>query len=196
MPTALILVDIQNDFCEGGSLAVTGGSGVAEQAAAYVEAHAGEYALVAATADWHLDPGEHWSSNPDFVHTWPVHCAVDTEGSEFHPAVVAVLPQVEAIFRKGKFAAAYSGFEGSTDVQGRPVLLASWLRERGIDAVDIIGIATDHCVRATALDAIGEGFRTRVLLDMTAGVAADTTAAALQQMTAAEVELVGTPVLA
>ncbi|MDF8263750.1 isochorismatase family protein [Luteipulveratus flavus] len=189
---ALVLVDVQNDFCEGGSLAVAGGAEVAADIAAFVEAEGDSYEHVVATADWHEDPGEHWSSSPDFVDTWPVHCKIGTAGADFHPAVQPALDQVEAVFRKGRFAAAYSGFEGATE-QEQP--LADWLQERGVERVDVVGIATDHCVRATALDAVEAGFGTRVLLDLTAGVAAESTESALDRLRAAGVELVGEPVV-
>jgi nicotinamidase/pyrazinamidase len=104
---------------------------------------------------------------------------------ELHPTLDRV--PLEAVFDKGEYAAAYSGFEGRTG----DVPLADWLRDRGVDAVDIVGIATDHCVRATALDAVAAGFTTRVLLHLTAGVAEESTAAALEQLRTAGVELEG-----
>ena len=195
---ALIVVDVQNDFCEGGSLAVTGGSGVAAAITAFLRGpHEGDghpaYEAVVGTLDWHIDPGMHFSNHPDFKDSWPPHCVVGTGGSQAHRALDRSL--VDAWFRKGKHAAAYSGFEGSTEEDGAsaPVGLAPWLHERGITAVDVVGIATDHCVRATALDAVAAGFQTRVLLELTAGVAAETTAKALEQLEAAGAELVGKP---
>jgi nicotinamidase/pyrazinamidase len=190
---ALLVIDVQNDFCEGGSLAVTGGAEVAGRISEYVLGHASEYDAIAATADWHDDPGEHFADRPDFVGTWPPHCRIGTHGALFHPAVDAALEHAEAIFRKGERKAAYSGFEGFAAVGGERVSLARWLRERGIEQVDITGIATDHCVRATALDAAAEGFETRVLLDLTAGVAPETTGAAITAMREAGVRLVAEP---
>jgi nicotinamidase/pyrazinamidase len=192
---ALVIVDVQNDFCEGGSLAVAGGSAVAEGVSDHVSGHAREYAHVVATADWHIDPGAHFSDHPDYVDTWPAHCVADSEGSAFHPALAGALGHVEAVFRKGRYEAAYSGFEGVSDDAERTDL-ASWLRERGVTRVDVVGIATDHCVRATALDAREAGFDTTVLLDLTAGVARTTTEAAVAQLDAAGVHLVGTPTVA
>lgn len=194
MHRALIVIDVQNDFCEGGSLPVAGG---AEVAAAITEliATGGEgYAHILATRDHHLDPGAHFSAEPDYVTTWPPHCVAGTEGVGFHPnfAPSVTSGAIEAVFDKGAHSAAYSGFEGF-DENGRT--LAEWLRARSVTAVDLVGIATDHCVRATALDAVREGFATRVLLDLTAGVAAPTTAAALTELREAGVELTGTPVL-
>ncbi len=192
---ALILVDVQNDFCEGGSLAVAGGTEVARRISAHVLAHADEYAAIVATADWHDDPGTHFAKDPDYVNSWPAHCRIGTDGALFHPAAEPAFEHVEAIFRKGNHEAAYSGFEGFTTEADRRVQLADWLRDRAIEQVDVVGIATDHCVRATALDAAEEGFETTVLLDLTAGVARQTTDAALAQLAEAGVELTGTPVV-
>ncbi len=185
MTRALVVVDVQNDFCEGGSLAVAGGADVAAAISAHVRAHAGEYAHVVATRDHHVDPGGHFAEQPDYLETWPAHCVVGTDGVELHPRLER--EPIEAVFDKGHHSAAYSGFEGAAD--GVP--LAEWLRSRGVDAVDVVGIATDHCVRATALDAVGEGFTTRVLLPLTAGVSAATTDAALEQLRTAGVQLEG-----
>lgn len=178
---ALLIVDVQNDFCEGGSLAVTGATAVVGKINDLV-AHK-RYDHVVATADHHVDPGDHFADHPDYVHSWPRHCVAGTTGADFHPRLDTAA--IEAVFRKGEHAAAYSGFEGVAD----GVALTDWLRERGVDAVDIVGIATDYCVRATALDAVDHGFRARVLVDHTAGVAADTSEAALADMRSAGVEL-------
>ncbi len=183
MRRALLVVDVQNDFCEGGSLAVTGCSAVAAAITAHVRS--GGYDHVVATRDHHVDPGGHFAEQPDYLETWPAHCVAGTAGAELHPALDRA--PLEAVFDKGEYAAAYSGFEGRAD----GVSLADWLRERGVDAVDIAGIATDHCVRATALDAVAEGFATRVLLHLTAGVAEASTDAALEQLRTAGVELAG-----
>jgi nicotinamidase/pyrazinamidase len=174
MPRALIIVDVQNDFCEGGSLAVQGGRDVA----ARIGAHTAGYDVVVATKDFHVDPGEHFDE-------WPPHCVAGTEGAEFHPALDTT--DIDAVFRKGQDRAAYSGFEGAMD---DGVTLRAFLHDRDVTDVDIVGLATDHCVRATALDAAAEGFDTRVLLDLCAGVAPDTTAAALEELREAGVELV------
>jgi nicotinamidase/pyrazinamidase len=192
---ALILVDVQNDFCEDGSLAVAGGAEVARRISAHVLGHADEYAAIVATADWHIDPGTHFAEHPDYVHSWPAHCRAGTDGALFHPAAEPAFEHVEAIFRKGQHAAAYSGFEGFTTEADQRVALAEWLRDRAVEQVDIAGIATDHCVRATALDAAEEGFETTVLLDLTAGVSRPTTDLALAAMRAAEIELVGEPLV-
>jgi nicotinamidase/pyrazinamidase len=185
---ALIVVDVQNDFCEGGSLAVAGGAAVAAGITSFLREST--YAAVVGTLDWHVDPGSHFSSHPDYVATWPAHCVVGTDGSHSHPALDRSL--IEAWFHKGRHSGAYSGFEGRTEPDDGTAGtgLADWLRAREIDAVDVVGIATDHCVRATALDAVTAGFDTRVLLDLTAGVAPDTTEAALAELTSAGATLV------
>lgn len=147
-----------------------------------------------ATRDHHIDPGSHFSSAPDFEHSWPPHCVAGTEGVGFHPnfAPAVASGAIDTVFDKGAYAAAYSGFEG-LDENG--VGLAEWLRDRGVTAVDVVGIATDHCVRATALDAVREGFATHVLLDLTAGVSEATTDRALTELREAGVVLAGKPVV-
>ena len=180
---ALIIVDVQNDFCEGGSLAVAGGSAVARGISELLATDPG-YAHIVATKDFHIDPGEHFSENPDYAVSWPRHCVVDTAGADFHPEFNPA--GVEAVFMKGHHSAAYSGFEG-TDESG--TTLTDWLRQRGVDEVDVVGIATDYCVRATAADAVEAGFATRVLLDLTAGVAPESTAKALEDLRAVGVEV-------
>jgi nicotinamidase/pyrazinamidase len=185
MTRALIIVDVQNDFCEGGSLPVAGGAAVAADISTRLAA--GGWDHIVATKDHHVDPGEHFADEPDFATSWPEHCVVGTPGADFHPQLDT--DRIEAVFEKGHQAAAYSGFEGHTGGIG----LAAWLRMRDVDEVDIVGIATDHCVRATALDAAREGFATTVLLDLTAGVAPDTTEAALAELRDAGVRLVGAP---
>jgi len=180
---ALIIVDVQNDFCEGGSLAVTGGSDVARGITELLASRPG-YAHVVATKDFHIDPGEHFSDDPDYAVSWPRHCVVGTSGADFHPRFDP--GAVEAVFKKGHYSAAYSGFEG-TDEDGTP--LADWLRQRGVDEVDVVGIATDYCVQATAADAAKAGFSTRVLRDLTAGVAPESTAKAVEDLRAAGVEV-------
>jgi nicotinamidase/pyrazinamidase len=180
---ALLIVDVQNDFCEGGSLAVVGGAAVVPGINALL-ANGHGYDHVVATKDFHIDPGGHFSQHPDFVDSWPRHCVAGSAGAEFHPGLDT--GPIEAVFTKGRHSAAYSGFEGSTD-DGTP--LTDWLRVRGVDAVDIVGIATDYCVKATAADAVAAGFATTVLLDLTAGVSPATTEAAVEELRSAGVAL-------
>lgn len=199
MTRALIIADVQNDFCEGGSLPVKGGAAVAAGISAALAEPEPErphhpdhlrWDHVVATQDHHIDPGSHFAAEPDFVDTWPPHCIAGTPGAQFHPALDT--DRIEAVFTKGEHQAAYSGFEGHAGGVG----LAAWLRMRGVTEVDIVGLTTDHCVRDTALDAVREGFRTTVLLDLTAGVLRETTAAAIEAMREAGVRLVGAPIVA
>jgi len=183
---ALVVVDVQNDFCEGGSLAVDGGAEVAAAVGSLLAVDRDAYDVVVATRDRHIDPGAHFSPAPDFVDSWPPHCVVGTVGAEFHESLQP--RPFDAIFDKGAYEAAYSGFEGATD-EGRA--LADWLRQRGIAAVELCGIATDVCVRATALDAAAAGFQTTVLLDLTAAVAPDRVAESLRAFEAAGVGVSG-----
>ncbi|WP_338676998.1 nicotinamidase [Streptomyces sp. SCSIO 30461] len=194
MHRALVVVDVQNDFCEGGSLAVSGGADVAAAITDLIGESTAGYRHVVATRDHHIAPGAHFAEQPDYVDSWPAHCVAGTEGASFHPnfAPAVASGSIEAVFDKGAYEAAYSGFEG-TDENG--VTLAEWLRARDVSEIDVVGIATDHCVRATALDAVRAGFRTQVLLDLTAGVAEETVARALREMREAGVELVGKPVV-
>ncbi|MDK8476741.1 MULTISPECIES: isochorismatase family protein [unclassified Corynebacterium] len=170
MNTALIIVDVQHDFCPGGALGTDRGNEVAEK----ISSLQTEYDTVVATQDWHIDPGSHFAENPDFVDSWPVHCVADSYGAQMHEAI----GPAQAYFRKGEYTAAYSGFEGEAD----GVLLADWLREHAIDAVDIVGIATDHCVQATAADALKEGFSVRVLSEYCSPVDPDRGDAALAKL--------------
>lgn len=186
MANALIVVDVQNDFCEGGSLAVTGGAEVAAAISRHIADSS--YDMVVATRDYHIDPGSHFSNEPDYVDSWPVHCVAGTPGASFHPELDVTA--IRAVFSKGAYAAAYSGFEGSA-ADGSS--LVDWLRARSVASVDVVGIATDHCVRATALDATQAGLSTRVLLDLTAGVAQPTVDSALEQLRGAGADLFGTP---
>ncbi|WP_237185879.1 isochorismatase family protein [Rothia nasimurium] len=188
MSKALIIVDVQNDFCAGGSLATERGAEVAALISEFVENHHGDYEAIVATQDWHVDPGTHFSENPDFKDSWPVHCKAESRGAELHEDLDT--DYIEAYFRKGEFEAAYSGFEGLLAPEdtvmtgereaGAPVKddtpkvsLDDWLAERDITDVDVVGIATDYCVKATALDAVDAGYETRVLFDLTAPVDED-----------------------
>ncbi len=183
MKKALIVVDVQNDFCEGGSLAVVGGADVAFRIGALLhhwqqaDDWDRDYGVIVATRDHHIDPGDHFSDSPDFTESWPAHCVVGTDGAAFHPNLD---PQpFDAIFLKGEHQAAYSGFEGK-EVGGST--LTEWLRSHDVTDVDLCGLATDYCVRATALDAQREGFSTRVLAEYVAGVAPETTKTALAEL--------------
>ncbi|MCT1602494.1 isochorismatase family protein [Kocuria sp. p3-SID1433] len=204
MRTALIVVDVQNDFCEGGSLAVDGGSDVAAAISEHIEQHHGDYEAIVGTLDWHISPGSHFSEDPDFRTSWPVHCVAETEGADTHDEFET--DRIEAWFRKGEYEAAYSGFEGvlapetSTPLGAveeddeaddeEPIGLDDWLRDREIEAVDIVGLAADHCVRATALDAADAGYETRVLLSLSAAVSPDSLEFVIDELGDAGVEVV------
>jgi nicotinamidase/pyrazinamidase len=174
---ALIITDVQNDFCEGGSLAVVGG----ERVARAINDHLAKthYDHVVATKDFHIDPGSHFSDHPDYVTSWPRHCVVGTPGADFHPDLETTA--IEAVFTKGHYSAAYSGFEGACQ---RGIPLTDWLHQHGVDDVVVVGIATDYCVLATALDAARAGFTTTVLEDLTAGVTPETSTKALDDLRA------------
>ena len=195
---ALIVVDVQNDFCPGGSLATAHGADVAGGITEYLRAarDAGTYGVVVGTKDWHIDPEGHFApegTEPDFEETWPVHCLADGDGARSHPALDTSL--IDAWFLKGEYTAAYSGFEGHlegtpTDGSAEGSGLADWLRGRGVTDVDVCGIATDFCVRATALDAVAEGFTVRVLTDLCSPVTPGGGAVAFNQMAYVGIDLI------
>lgn len=187
MSKALFIVDVQNDFTEGGALGVDGGDAVAQRISRYLEAHAGDYAVIVASRDWHdgdNDNGGHFHDQPDFVDTWPVHCVSGTEGAEYDPGLdtTAVTHHV----KKGQGRPAYSLFEGTTD---DGVTVSHLLEEHGVVDVDVTGIATDYCVRASALDAIEHGRHVRILTDLVAGVAPESSDTALAELAHAGAEL-------
>ena len=183
---ALLVVDVQNDFCEGGALAVPGGAAVVADISSYLERTGSRYAHVVASQDYHVDPGAHFAAEPDFIDSWPPHCVAGSAGAEFHPNLRADL--IGMVCRKGRYSAAYSGFE-AVSPQGQP--LADWLRARGVTEVDVIGLATDYCVRATAADAIRNGFAARVLLHLTAAIAPAAIGEVVAELRAAGVEVAG-----
>ncbi|MET0812783.1 MAG: isochorismatase family protein [Microbacterium sp.] len=187
MSKALFIVDVQNDFTEGGALGVQGGDAVAAAITRHLEAHADEYAVIVASRDWHdshNDNGGHFHPEPDFVDTWPVHCVSGTEGAEYDPGLST--DAVTHHVKKGQGEPAYSLFEGVTD-DGESV--AHLLEQNGVVDVDVVGLATDYCVRASALDAIEHGRHVRILTDLVAGVAPESSDAALAELAHAGAEL-------
>lgn len=188
MTRALFIIDVQNDFTEGGALGVDGGAAVAAGITDLLAQHPERYDFVFASRDWHdgdNDNGGHFSATPDFVDTWPAHCVSGTAGAEYHPALDT--SAIDVNVRKGQGRPAYSIFEGTTD-DGSTVAAA--LESRGVTDVDVAGIATDYCVRASALDAVAAGLTTRVLSELVAGVAPESSAAALVELADAGVEVV------
>ena len=190
MGKALFIVDVQNDFTEGGALGVDGGAAVAASVTAFLREHADEYEVIVASRDWHdadNDNGGHFATDdePDFVESWPRHCVAGTPGAEYHPAFDT--SRVTFHVRKGQGVPAYSLFEGRTE-EGATV--HEILEERGIHTIDVTGIATDYCVRASALDALAHGQRVRVLTSLVAGVAETSSQAALAELAHAGAELV------
>jgi nicotinamidase/pyrazinamidase len=204
MSRALIIVDVQNDFCEGGALPVAGGADLAGSISEYVDAHHGQFDHIVATQDWHIEPGAHFSGEPDFADSWPPHCVAGTRGADLHRDLDT--EYIQAYFRKGQFTAAYSGFEGvlapdedvptgdrklgampagggaeadDADVDNAfaadedAIGLDDWLQSHDVEDVVVVGIATDHCVKATALDAVQAGYSVTVLRGLTVGIAED-----------------------
>ncbi|HEX5772245.1 MAG TPA: isochorismatase family protein [Nocardioidaceae bacterium] len=177
MKRALIVVDVQNDFCEGGSVPVPGGAEVAYRIGEMLrhwtakDPKAADYDVAVATRDHHLD-----------VHS--SHCVAGTDGEALHPNLD---PQpFDAVFLKGERAPARSGFEGHT-TDG--VMLGDWLRRHRVTDVDVVGVPTD-CVRATALDAVAQGFGVRVLTHLVAGLEDGRPSAALDEIRSAGAALV------
>jgi len=188
---ALFIIDVQNDFTEGGALGVEGGAAVAAGITRYLAAHPNLYDQVFASRDWHdadNDNGGHFATTdaPDFVTSWPVHCVAGTAGADYHPALDTLAVTVGV--RKGQGRPAYSIFEGVTD-DGES--LPQKLDDLGIDEVDVAGIATDYCVLASALDAVATGRTVRVLDDLIAGVDPASSALALERLAAAGVRIEG-----
>lgn len=189
MTRALFIIDVQNDFTEGGALGVDGGAAVAAGITELLRSVPGRYDHVFASRDWHNadgDNGGHFATDapPDFVTTWPVHCVAGTPGAEYHPALDTTPVTVHV--RKGQGVPAYSIFEGTTDAGGT---VADTLEALGVLEIDVVGIATDYCVRASALHAVEHGRRVRVLTDLVAGVAQASSDAALIELGHAGVEL-------
>ena len=199
MAKALIVVDVQPTFCEGGELGVQGGNAVAERIADYVNEHRSEYAYIATTQDWHIEPGTHWSEHPDFVDTWPVHGKAGTANAELHPAIAAL--NIEHHFKKGQYSPSYSGFEGFEDNTDRiptreevsTAMAAAGhsptVEDRGHHTVDVVGLAESHCVKETALDAKKLGFEVHVIENLTEPVSEELGIAARRQMSEAGIIL-------
>ena len=183
---ALLIVDLQPTFCEGGSLPVVGGNRVAEKIASFV-LNEKKYQCVITTQDWHIAPGEHFSTSPDYIDTWPEHGLADSDEAQLHPALNKVIDKVSYTVKKGKYAAAYSGFEGVNDDETSLDLI---LKARGVTHVDIVGLALDYCVKETAIDSVKYGYQTRVLTYLSAAVAPDYIDATVAELKQAGVKVV------
>jgi nicotinamidase/pyrazinamidase len=176
----LLVIDVQRDFCEGGSLAIEGGAAVAERISAWMARE--PYDVLIAARDWHIDPGVHWNAEPDWVDSFPVHCEAETSGAEFHPALwthVDFTGALDRLFSKGRYTPSFSGFEGIDD-DGDTT--GDWLRARGVDEVDVVGLAFSGCVKATVESAVGQGFRVRVI----PGLCADPPGYGMEEQTTRE----------
>lgn len=184
---ALIVVDVQKDFCEGGALPVVGGANLAKRIGYYIDENALDYKTILATQDWHEDPGGHFSNQPDYINTWPVHCLANTNGADIHPNLVNSrgYSEIDMFFQKGRIEASYSGFDASNEIG----TLLEYLHIRQIDEIDIVGIARSHCVGATAIDGVRNGFKTNVLCDLTVTVSAETDKIMVEKMKLAKVNL-------
>ncbi|HEV2141680.1 MAG TPA: isochorismatase family protein [Candidatus Dormibacteraeota bacterium] len=182
------MVDPQVDFVEGGSLAVQGGLTVAAMIARHVRHFKYEYQFVVASRDYHENAPDHISDHPDFINTWPPHCMVGTPGAAFVPTIQNLVREklIQAVVTKGRNAAAYSAFDG-LDARGHYLL--DVLKEQRVDHIDVCGIATDYCVRASALDARKNQFQVRVLVNLCAAVNEATGQQALDEMKAAGCQL-------
>lgn len=191
---ALLIVDVQNDFCEGGALGVAGGARAAAEITDHVRCHGNDYALVLASRDWH-DPdssnGGHIVDQPDYVDTWPAHCIAETEGAEYHPALDTA--GIDAHIRKGMGKPAYSAFDADaeTTLNINPIEV---LHRGDVTELDVVGIAYDHCVRASALDAATAGFTVRVLAGLTAAVTPENNARVRSELESAGIQVVGEPI--
>lgn len=194
MTKALIIVDAQRDFTEGGSLPVTGGADAVAHITEYIYQNKQArkpYDVIVATKDWHLDPGDHFSDNPDYVDTWPLHCAAGTPGAEFHENLDPALRYINAIFLKGAYKASYSGFDGSLSGKDNDDTTLEWfLRQNEVDEVDIVGLAFDYCVAATAINAVRLGIKTNVIRGLTAAVSEETALQAEEEMIGAGVNII------
>ncbi len=180
---ALLIVDVQNDFCEGGSLAVNGGAAVAGKITEYLKKNAYDYSLIVASRDWHdanSSNDGHFAidgAQPDFVNSWPPHCVSGSQGADYHPNLDQSFIGVHV--KKGMGHASYSAFEGVT-AEGRT--LEQVLANAQINQLDVVGIATDYCVLASALDARQTGIAVAVLAELCAGISAASTEAALTKL--------------
>ena len=194
MAKALFVIDVQVDFCEGGALACEGGARAAAKITEYLRENPGRYDFVIASRDWHTpnsSNGGHFPPEgvqPDFVNHWPLHCIAGEPGAEYHEALDTSL--IDIHIKKGQGAHGYSIFEGTSET-GESI--QSVLSRLEIEEVDVVGIATDYCVRASSLDALTAGLKVRVITSLTAGVSASSTESAIDEMVDAGASVVAIP---
>lgn len=181
---ALLVIDVQNDFCEGGALPVAHGAEIARRITQFIRQRVGTYELILASQDCHVEPKGHFSSKPDFVFSWSIHALKGSYGSQLHQALDSSL--IDHVIYKGEYKGAFSAFEGITSAGE---YLLELLERREIEVVDICGIATDFCVLHTALDAIDSGFPTTVFLDLIGGVSEQGSIDALEELQSRGVNL-------
>ncbi len=203
---ALLIVDVTLDFCEDGKLPVEGGNTVASRIQHHLVVHGYEYKTIAVSQCWHPDDinFEHFSKTPDYVNTWPMHGIENTRGALVHPVIdqeltVYHLHQTE-YFKKGQTSSAYSAFEGFSDsmnilpddlngegdvilnLEGNGIGLNDWFQFHQIQSVDVVGIATEFCLRASVLDSIRLGYKTTVFPYMCAGINLESSTIAWTEM--------------
>lgn len=193
MTRALLVIDVQNDFCEGGALACEGGAAVAAKISSFLADHKESYDFVIASRDWHT-PNDSNDGHfppagiePDYVKTWPLHCIAGTQGAEYHPNLDISL--IDAHIKKGQSANGYSIFDGVTE---DGLTFTDFLESNAITEVDVVGIATDYCVRASALDSVRKGLQVRVISSLTAGVSPESIEKAIDEMVDSGIAVVAT----
>jgi nicotinamidase/pyrazinamidase len=183
---ALLIVDVQPTFCDEGQLPVEGGNLVAKSIADLLKGNI-DYDLIISTQDWHIDPGGHFSENPDYLDSWPVHGLADTPEADLHPEIESIKEKIDISVKKGMYEASYSGFEG-VDEEGNS--LNEILAKAKISEIDMVGLAFDYCVKATALDAVKNGYKTTVIKSLTAPVSIETAETASTELDKAGVEII------
>lgn len=181
---ALLIVDVQNDFCEYGPVPSIGGSQIASSITRFIDFNYSAYELILASKDWHQSPTEHFSKRPDFISNWPSHCVGSTEGAELHSNLNRKMIDHELI--KGEYTAGMSAFEAKTSLNEGLIEL---LERREIDLIDICGLNADSNLYSTAIDALELGFPTTLFIDMCSGYSEESTLHALEDLESRGVNL-------
>jgi nicotinamidase/pyrazinamidase len=188
MRNGLLVIDLQNDFLEGGSVPVPGGTQIAAQVARHIRHFRSEYSFVVATRDVHEDPPDHFADKPDYINTWPKHGLVGTQGATLCTPIFNLVREkiIQVVLDKGRHAGAVSAFEAQ-DLRGH--LLVDVLREQRVDHIDVCGLITEYCVRASALDARKHEFQVRVLVNLCGAASPDNALRAYEDMKTAGCQL-------